>query len=452
MHRLYMQSIQQIGLTMKIDRFPNHDLTNGWTNILEQRQSSPPLTTDIRVDMLVIGAGAAGLAAARRAAEINPNRTVVLVEAGKLGEGASARNSGFVIDLPHNVGADLDDLDALKRSLRLARAARQHLDEMVTKHNIACQWSRQGQLMGARSRSGEKVLDTFINGLNLLGETYTDMDSSAVHARTGMTHYRRAIHTPGTVLMQPAALVRGLGESLPKNVLFFENTPVLEIDYGSKVIAKTQGGTITADRCILAVNGFAPFLGFLKRKSFTIQAFASMTRPLTHDEQAALGDPEDWGLVPAMAFGGPTIRYTMDKRIVMRSFWGKAQSDKVRTRTYRQSRDLQLQQIRERFPIIQGNPIIDTWTGQIGLASNFAPGFGQVRENVWSAMIQNGVGMTKGTMSGMLAADALNGIDSQLLRDIQEMGSPGQLPPQPILSLGIWAKVKWWEWSQRAER
>ena len=139
---------------MKIDRLPNHDLTNGWTNILEQRQSSPPLTTDIRVDMLVIGAGAAGLAAARRAAEIHPNRTVALVEAGRLGDGASARNSGFVIDLPHNVGADLDDLDTLKRSLRLARAARKHLDEMVTINNIECQWSRQGQLMGARSQSG----------------------------------------------------------------------------------------------------------------------------------------------------------------------------------------------------------------------------------------------------------------------------------------------------------
>tara|TARA_B110000495_G_scaffold35429_1_gene28236 strand:- start:319 stop:1527 length:1209 start_codon:yes stop_codon:yes gene_type:complete len=402
--------------------------------------------------MLVIGAGAAGLAAARRAAEINPNRTVALVEAGRLGDGASARNSGFVIDLPHNVGADLDDLDTLKRSLRLARAARQHLNEIVTTHKIECQWSRQGQLMAARSQSGEKVLDTFIKGLDLLGETYTDMNSGAVRTRTGMTYYRRAIHTPGTVLMQPAALVRGLGDSLPKNVSFFENTPVLEIDYGSKVTAITKGGKIIADRCVLAVNGFAPFLGHLKRKIFTIQAFASMTRVLTDEEQAALGDPEDWGLVPAMAFGGPTMRYTMDKRIVMRSFWGKRQSDVVRSGDYRRSRYLQLQQIQDRFPIIQGDPIEDTWTGQLGLASNFAPGFGKIRENVWSAMIQNGVGMTKGTMSGLLAADALNGINSQLLEDIEAMGNPGQLPPQPILSMGIWAKVKWWEWSQRAER
>ena len=75
-----------------------------------------------------------------------------------------------------------------------------------------------------------------------------------------------------------------------------------------------------------------------------------------------------------------------------------------------------------------------------------------MRENVWSAMIQNGVGMTKGTMSGMLSADALNGINSQLLEDITAMGVPGKLPPQPILSMGIWAKVKWWEWLQRAER
>ena len=61
------------------------------------------------------------------------------------------------------------------------------------------------------------------------------------------------------------------------------------------------------------------------------------------------------------------------------------------------------------------------------------------------------IGMTKGTMSGRLAAEALNGIDSQLLKDIQAMGNPEQLPPQPILSMGIWAKVKWWEWMQRSE-
>ena len=59
--------------------------------------------------------------------------------------------------------------------------------------------------------------------------------------------------------------------------------------------------------------------------------------------------------------------------------------------------------------------------------------------------------LTKGTMSGRLAAEALNGIDSQLLKDIQAMGNPEQLPPQPILSMGIWAKVKWWEWMQRSE-
>ncbi|XAT60237.1 FAD-dependent oxidoreductase [Rhodobacteraceae bacterium Araon29] len=188
------------------------------------------------------------------------------------------------------------------------------------------------------------------------------------------------------------------------------------------------------------------------RKIFTIQAFASMTRILTDEEQAALGNPEDWGLVPAMAFGGPTMRYTMDKRIIMRSFWGKRQSDIVSPSAYQRSRDLQIKQIRDRFPMLQSDPIVDTWTGQIGLTSNFAPGFGQVRENVWSAMIQNGVGMTKGTMSGRLAAEALNGIDSQLLQDIQAMGRPEQLPPQPILSMGIWAKVKWWEWTQRAER
>ncbi|MCO4825912.1 MAG: FAD-dependent oxidoreductase, partial [Amylibacter sp.] len=87
-------------------RFPVNDQTNGWANALPPRIASPAVTQDLRADWLVIGAGYAGIAAARRLAQNEPNAKIVLVDACAVGDGASARNSGFVIDLPHNVGAD----------------------------------------------------------------------------------------------------------------------------------------------------------------------------------------------------------------------------------------------------------------------------------------------------------------------------------------------------------
>ncbi len=433
-------------------RLPHNDTTNGWANALLPRSANPALTGDHRTDWLVIGAGYAGIAAARRLAQNEPDTAITLIDARAVGEGASARNSGFVIDLPHNVGADLNDPEAQYRALRLARAATQELDTLVKAHKIDCQWSAQGQIMAAKSAQGAAVLDGFVAGLDALGEAYTDMDAAAVSARTGTSYYHRAIHTPGTILMQPAALVRGLADSLPGNqVHLFENTPVTHITYGDQIVAQTPNGTITADKAIIAVNGFAPHLDAYKGKLFNLQLFCSMTRPLSDDEHQSLGSPADWGIVPAMAFGGATIRYTKDCRLTMRSQFRYRASGKVTEADYTAARTLQAQQIKSRFPQLPPDMITDTWAGQITLSQNFAPGFGQPRENVFTAVCQNGVGVTKGTISGLLAADRATGRDNPLLADMLALGEPSTLPPRPFLDLGVWAKMKWWEHQHRFE-
>jgi glycine/D-amino acid oxidase-like deaminating enzyme len=432
-------------------RFPVNDQTNGWANALPPRIASPAVTQDLRADWLVIGAGYAGIAAARRLAQNEPNAKIVLVDACAVGDGASARNSGFVIDLPHNVGADLHDADAQNRALRLARAATHALDTLVNTHKIECQWSKQGQFLAARSMQGERVLDGFIQGLDALNEPYTDMPADDVAQRIGSSYYRRAIHTPGTVLMQPAALVRGLANALPDNVELYENSPVTGIEYGDIVAAQTKGGTIRADGVVLAVNGFAPDFGHYKNKLFFIHAFASMTRQLNDVEHASLGAPDDWGLVPAMAFGGPTLRYSMDRRLTMRSFWAHSHSGQVTQVSYDKARKLQAKQIKDRFPNLPPNLITDTWMGLITLSQNFAPGFGQHSANVFTAVCQNGVGVTKGTISGLLAADLATGRDNPLMADMLGLGQPARLPPRPFLDLGVRAKIKLWEHQQRFE-
>ena len=97
----------------KITRQPLNDSTNAWNTILEPRTPSDALRDSVKADWLVVGAGYAGLAAARRLAEHNPQHKIVVVDAGVCGENASGRNSGFVIDVPHNVSSDLDQLLSL---------------------------------------------------------------------------------------------------------------------------------------------------------------------------------------------------------------------------------------------------------------------------------------------------------------------------------------------------
>ena len=115
----------------KIAILPQDDRTNGWSGTLPARTPKAALEGEQRADWVVLGAGWAGLAAARRLAANRPNDRIVLIEAGTAGEGASGRNSGFAIDLPHNVGSSLDELAHSQRFMGLARTAIAHLQEAV---------------------------------------------------------------------------------------------------------------------------------------------------------------------------------------------------------------------------------------------------------------------------------------------------------------------------------
>ena len=170
----------------EIRLLPADDATNGWSRILPPRPPRPPLEADIRADWVVAGAGFAGLAAARRLAETRPDDRIVLLEAQEAGEGASGRNSGFAIDVPHNVGSALDELDGPRRFMRLSRAAIDHLGRAVSAAGIDCQWSRRGKYHAAVSPWGRReILEPFAKELDALSEPYRWLDRAQLIEEIG---------------------------------------------------------------------------------------------------------------------------------------------------------------------------------------------------------------------------------------------------------------------------
>lgn len=431
---------------------PGDDATNGWANILPARTPTAPLEGAVVADWVVVGAGFAGLAATRRLAENRPNDKIVLLDAQTMGDGAAARNSGFVIDLPHNVGAELSDLEAEYRIMRLSRAARDYNEENVAKFGIECNWSRRGQYMAAVSGYGVDHLEAFTRELDALDEPYRLLGAKETAAALGTSYYRAAVHTPGTALMQPAALVRGLADSMPENVTLHEQTPVTAIDYGGRIRMETPKGSIDSGAVILAVNGFAPQFGHYNQRIFTIRAFASLTRPLTADEQAALGGEHDWGILPTNAFAAATLRYTQDNRLLFRQTMGYANRLTTHASDNIRARPGHIPLFRARFPMLPEVEFEHTWAGYLCLSRNFGHGFGRHGPNVYTAICQNAMGATKGTASGMLVADLACGVDNPLIADMEALGQPERLPPRPFLDIGAWATIKWWVWQGRSER
>ena len=437
---------------MRIHHLPKNDRSLGWSAVLPPRQPKPALQGETSADIVVIGGGFAGLGAARRLAEINPGLDIVLVEADLCGENASGRNSGFAIDLPHNVGSSMEELAKGHAYMRLARGGIAALQDSVTRHNIACDWSFDGKYHTASSDRGRaEVLVPTTEELDRLGEAYSWLSREECEARFGTAHFAAAVHTPGTVLLNPSALVRGLADNLPANVRLFENSPVVEADFGSTIRLKTPQGSLRAAKAIIAVNGFAMRFGFWKGKLLNFAAHASITRPLTSEEQARIGDIAPYGTTPANAFAGITMRYTNDRRILIRQNIHFQPSMHAGEALRARVREGHQKLFDTRFPKLRGVTMEHTWTGFICLSRNGAPGFGQVAPNIWSAVCQNAVGVAKGTISGRMAATMALGQEDPLLSDMISLGQPNALPPRPFLDIGVRARFAWEIYNNRHE-
>ncbi|MEM6619223.1 MAG: FAD-binding oxidoreductase [Pseudomonadota bacterium] len=435
---------------MQITRLPRDDKTNGWSAVLAPRAPKPALQGDVAADWIVLGAGYAGLAAARRLAENQPDAQVALIDAGSVGENASGRNSGFAIDLPHNVGSSLEELDGSQRYMRLARFAIDRLESAMASGGFDCDWSRDGKYHTAVSPRGVgEVLEPFARELDALGEPYTWIDDPEPHL--GSPHFSAAIYTPGGALMNPAGLVRGLADTLPDNVTLYENSPVTEAEFQNGTRLTTPGGTLRAPRMILAANGFAERFGVMKNRFLHLVAHASLTRPLTGAERAAYGVDKAWGLTPANAFAGITMRLTNDHRILIRQGLEFCPSQRVTPAQQARVKAHHQQLFNARFPTVAGVEMEHTWSGIVCLSRNAAPGFGRVGPGLWTAVCQNAVGVTKGTFSGTLVADLACERDNTLIADMESLGAPSPLPPRPFLDLGVRTRFAWELWSNRHE-
>lgn len=435
-----------------IKRQPLNDKTNAWNTILPARVAHTSLSNDIKADCLVIGAGFAGLAAARRLAVNCPDQKIVVVEAGVCGENASGRNSGFVIDVPHTTSSNLDQLEGSHRHMRLARAATQELAALVAKHNIECDWSVDGKYHGAvTDRGADAMLKPFANELDALGEAYEWVGADELSAKLGTQHFKHAIYTPGCVLMNPAALIRGLADSLPDNVTLFENSPVVKMTSANGITVTSSAGSVNAPRMILAANGFSDQFGYKTNAFVHLALRASLTRPLTQSEHDDYGVAKPWGLTPANAFGGVTMRYTNDHRLLIRQDIKLSMQQNMSASKTQAIKAQHLQVLRDRFPSVPEVTLEDIWVGYICMSRNGAPAFGQLASNIWISACQNGIGVTKGTISGLCAADMACGRDNPHIDDLEALGAPQPLPAKPLVEVGARAKMRWETFKNRHE-
>ncbi|MDP6767073.1 MAG: FAD-dependent oxidoreductase [Arenicellales bacterium] len=398
------------------------------------------LQGDQLADWVVVGAGVTGLAAARRLAELAPEARIILLEQYRIGYGASGRNSGFVIDTPHLT--EQFDVDANRRISRLVIAGLAELEGLVRKYAIDCEWSPRGHLTAAVHGKRVKNLYATCRTLDAIDEEYQWLDGQALADVVGTHHYRAAVLTPRTVLVNPAAMCRGLGETQPDNVEVYEETTVHRVEPGSPVKIECDQGSISTANVLFTTNASITKLGFLKRDVFPMISCASLSRPLSEEEQELMAGETDWGIT-----GYATMRRTLSNRIL-------ARCGTYYTSDFRLSRNLREKLrarhemgVRKRFPMLNKLDFPYTWAGIYCMTRNWASIFGRLERGVFASLGYCGVGLPRGTISGKLLAEFALGSESDLIADVRALSGPKALPPKPILSPGVRARV-WWHHRQ----
>lgn len=436
----------------KINYLPADDDNCGWFHLSNKRKVTPHHTGKTSTRWAVIGAGLTGLAAARRLAEQFPNDSVMLIEAQEVGYGSSGRNSGFAIDLPHDIGAPdyIGDPSTAIPNLKLNIAAQEILKRQVQEHNIDCQLFSVGKYQAAVEPRGIAVLEAYRTGLERLGQEYQMINKPDLPSLLGTDFYNQALFTPGTILLQPAALVKGLADTLPSNVTLHEHTPITAVQYGTTITLKHEQGEVTTEKLLLTNNAFATSFGFLSRRILPIFTYASLTRVLTDEEQSLLGGLPVWGIIPADPFG-TTLRRTPDNRLLVRNSLSFNANGRRNDSFLRRVVQRHRSSFERRFPMLPNVEFEYTWGGAMGMTRNHSGYFGELRRNVYAAVGCNGLGITRGTSTGTLLADWLAGEENELINFLLHTTSPSRNPPEPFLSLGVNLNLGWGQYRARKE-
>ncbi len=409
-----------------------------WVNDLSPRSNIKTLNSDLNCEWLIIGAGFTGLSAARKLGHLYPNQKILLVDAQLAGEGASSRNSGYLVDTTLNDGFTSNkELEKYKKKADVYKLGIEAVKKFIKEYQVDCDWNECGKYFASSKLEDKKTLENFSQTLSKLGFKHNLLFNKELSKRLGTNFYNIALHTEGGILLHPGKLVRAMVDTLPENVKLFENTLLLNWKKINGLIdCNFKTGTIKTKKIIFATNGFLKSLGIKTNYNFPITLTASMTRSLTDQEFKSIGEPKEWGVLPIRPMGA-TIRMTKDRRILIRNtaeVYNPFQMSnlELNKRVLKQKKG-----IKKRFPQLPDDVIQTSWSGIVSRTRNSSQIFEKIEQNIFVAGCYNGSGIGVGTLFGEQIAIKASGQNSKEIDTIELRDKPTWLPPEPFLSLGV---------------
>jgi glycine/D-amino acid oxidase-like deaminating enzyme len=423
-----------------------------WINDLNPRTNIKSLASNEECDWLIIGAGYTGLSAARKLAQINSNLKIILADAQLAGEGASGRNSGYLVDTTLNDGFTSNkELESYKKKADIYNLGINSVKNFIKEYQVDCDWNECGKFFASSRKEDLTILNKFSNTLEKLGFDHDILNNKQLTNRLGTNFYNVGLHTKGGILLHPGKLVRAMVDTLPKNVELYENSPLSEWSKEKDFVnCKFKNNTIKTRKIIFATNGFLRSLNIKKNYNFPITLTASLTRPLTDNEYESIGKPKEWGVLPVRPMGA-TIRMTKDRRILIRNTAELHNPMRMSQTILSQRSIIQKLGIKKRFPQLPDDIIQSSWSGIVSRTRNSSQIFEKIDQNIFVAGCYNGSGIGVGTLFGEQIAIKASNETSEEINTILSRPKVTRLPPDPFLKYGVKIRLLYERLKARSE-
>lgn len=394
----------------------------------------PPLKGERAADVCIIGAGFTGVSTALHLAERGYD--VHVIEANKVGWGASGRNGGQMIGgisgeerIAKHRGKDVEDIFG-----ELRWAGHEIIRERVRTYDIQCDLKFGYLDVAIKQRHLRDFAADFerLEKANFPHE-FRMLSKDETRETIGTDAYIGALLNMANGHLHPLNLCIGEARAAQSlGVAFYERSPVLDIKKNGKPKIVTQQGSVTADAVIIAGNAYHALERKLRGIMFPVNSFIVATEPLSAEMVARI-NPRDLAVCDPN-FVLEYFRLSADKRLLFGARLNYSGSDpEIISKNHRRK-------MGRIYPQLANVRIDYAWGGTIGVPLNRVPQIGRIAPNVFYCQGYSGHGVNVTHLAGRIMADAVAGTMEQfdLFADIKPIVIPGShIFRKPLVSLGM---------------
>jgi len=428
-----------------------------WLDEAQRPEALESLRRSLACDLLVVGGGFTGLWMALHAQQAHPDWQIVLLEGGRIAEGGSGRNGGFMShSLTHGFGNGMARWpDQMPNLMQLGYDNLAAIEAFIVEEGIDCDLRRGGDVAVAVAAHQVEELREAADAMATLGAPVQFLDRSAMQARINSPTYLAGLVDPEVALVNPARLAWGLQRAcLKRGIVIHEYSPVQDLhEAGDHVIARVRPAAgspqqrVRARRVALATNAYPALLRRIDNYIVPVWDYVIVTEPLMQAQWAQLG----WQGRDGVSDAGNQFHYyrpTADGRIL----WGGYDAIYHRGNGFNPQYEVDdaafarlAEHFFQTFPQLQGVSFTHGWGGAIDTCSRFSPFWGTAHGGKTSYVAgYTGLGLGSSRFGAQVMLELLDAKDGQPDAQAQARLSltmvrtrPIPFPPEPLRSLGI---------------